>query len=215
MNKYAVLPEQEQENFALEGPSEDPLSHNGNPDDHQPLQPLQNQQENLTIEKDQVALDVRSPENESRELAEGQIIHEYRDFGFGYRYRRIKKGRFAGDDRIEVDANLFAKDLPLEEMSIWALKVNANIGLIGWLLVAICGLWSFLFLDWSAALINNILTNSIFTGLTVKQRRVYREALINNDFKTGVAELSFLGFLPLMMVLFGFMLTLIVLGNSL
>jgi len=224
-NKYAVLPEQE--TFAHDNQPENSLSHLRNP--HQ-QDTLQNEPGSLVVQGEPVVINIPQPLVQESDFDDREIVHEYRDFFFGYSYRRIRKEKVAADgtkedeDEVEVEQILFAQDLPLEEMYIWALKFNFWVGLVTWPMYALYFLYKTIRLgfisegessseDWFGLIVYHLFLNMIFLGVTLWQRRLYRNALIKKDFKEGKKQLRGLAFIPIVMIFFGLMFTLISLLN--
>jgi len=222
MNNNSVLPH-EQETAPSETHLGDFLSHSGIHDEKSLHESLITQEERAAIED--LQSDIPSGgdlEDQANKFTDGQIIHEYIDYGLGYRYRRINKGKIVDNDgteqekeKIEVDVKIFAQDLPLEEMYMWALRVNFWIGVFVLLvpnlfLIYVSGSFSFEIGElsvWCQNMFQTLVRSFVMIGAILFQRKIYREALARKEYKEGKMQLSSFVFLPVLMVAIGFMLT--------
>lgn len=223
MNDSTAIP-LEHETAPLETQLGDFLSHSTMDDEKSPHESLMTEEERAemnALQSDMIS--ARDLEDQTEKFTDGQIIHEYVDYGLGYRYRRINKGKIVKEDgtqeekaKIEVDVKIFAKDLPLEDMYMWALRVNFWIGVAMWLVSCLLLLFisfetlSYRYYEvslWCELVFKNLTTNSVMIGAIFFQRKIYREALVKKEYTEGRIQLSGFVFMPILMVVFSFVLT--------
>jgi len=219
INKYTVLPaDQDQEPTeptSLNNQSENSISHHGNHNEHNPLQ---TQQGNLIVQGEQIAITIAQPNTQASDYDDREIVHEYRDFYFGYCYKRIRKEKVAEDgtkedeDEVEVDQVIFSQDLGLEDTMLWVMRGNFRVMMILWPIFAIATLCTSIYALISAYspdllyifVFYNIMVNLMMLGGAYWQRRLYRNALNKREFKEGKRQLRGLILLPIFSVVMGF-----------
>jgi len=217
INKYTVLPpehEQDQGIPTLDHQSENSVSHYKNNDEQNPLQ---SQQGRLVVQGERVAINIAEPAVTTADFDDRELVHEYSDYYLGYRYRRIRKEKVGEDgtkdeDEIEVDQTIFASELGLEDTILWVMRGNLRRMFIGWLILSLFMLSVSIYVLITAysgdnlmlVIINNIILNVVFFGATLWQRRLYRIALREKDFKEGKKQLKGFANLPALFLWTGF-----------